>query len=73
MPAVREAQDETERERCIPKSLVAQLREAGFHRMLLPRAIGGQELDIPTCFRIVELMAEADASVGWNLMRLKRM
>ena len=67
-PAVREAQEETERERCIPKRLVAQLSEAGFHRMLLPRAMGGQELDIPTSFRIVELMAEADASVGWNLM-----
>jgi len=67
-PAAREAQEETERERCIPRRLVAELREAGLHRMLLPRALGGQELDIPTCFRIVELMAEADASVGWNLM-----
>jgi alkylation response protein AidB-like acyl-CoA dehydrogenase len=36
--------------------------------MLLPRSLGGHELDLPTCFRIVELMAEADGSVGWNLM-----
>jgi alkylation response protein AidB-like acyl-CoA dehydrogenase len=36
--------------------------------MLLPRSLGGQELDLATCFRIVELMAEADGSVGWNLM-----
>ena len=67
-PAARELQEETERERCIPQRLVGQLREAGFHRMLLPKAIGGEQLDIPTCFRIVELMAEGDASVGWNLM-----
>jgi alkylation response protein AidB-like acyl-CoA dehydrogenase len=65
---VREFQDETERERCIPRPLVDQLREAGLHRMLLPRSLGGEELDLPTCFRVVELMAEADGSVGWNLM-----
>jgi alkylation response protein AidB-like acyl-CoA dehydrogenase len=65
---VREFQAETERERCIPRPLVEQLREAGLHRMLLPRSLGGQELDLPTCFRVVELMAEADGSVGWNLM-----
>jgi alkylation response protein AidB-like acyl-CoA dehydrogenase len=52
----------------MPKPLVAQLREAGLHRMLMPRALGGEELELATCFRIVELMAEADASVGWNLM-----
>jgi indole-3-acetate monooxygenase len=67
-PTVRDFQAETERGRCIPKPLVAQLREAGFHRMLLPSTLGGLELDLPTCFRIVELMAEADGSVGWNLM-----
>lgn len=66
--AAREAQEETERERCMPRRLVAELDEAGLHRMLLPRALGGEELDIPTCFRVVELMAEGDASVGWNLM-----
>jgi alkylation response protein AidB-like acyl-CoA dehydrogenase len=65
---VREFQAETERERCIPRPLVDQLREAGLHRMLLPRSLGGQELNLPTCFRVVELMAEADGSVGWNLM-----
>ncbi len=67
-PIVREFQAETERERCIPKPLVAQLHEAGLHRMLLPTVIGGRELDIPTLFRVVELIAEADGSVGWNLM-----
>ena len=36
--------------------------------MLLPRSMGGLELDLPTCFRTVELVAEADGSVGWNLM-----
>lgn len=65
---MRGYQDETERERCIPKPLVQQLREAGLHRLLLPRSLGGEELDLATCFQIIELMAEADGSVGWNLM-----
>jgi alkylation response protein AidB-like acyl-CoA dehydrogenase len=65
---VRGYQAETESERCIPKPLVAQLHEAGLHRMLLPTVLGGLQLDVPTCFRIVELIAEADGSVGWNLM-----
>jgi alkylation response protein AidB-like acyl-CoA dehydrogenase len=65
---VREYQAETERERCIPKPLVALLDEAGLHRMLLPTIIGGLQLDIPTMFRVVEIVAEADGSVGWNLM-----
>jgi len=65
---VREYQPETERERCIPKPLVAQLHEAGLHRMLLPTVLGGLQLEIPTFFRVVELISEADGSVGWNLM-----
>jgi indole-3-acetate monooxygenase len=36
--------------------------------MLLPRKLGGLQLDVPTCYAIVETMAAADASVGWNLM-----
>ena len=65
---VRQWQPETERGRRIPKPLVEQLREAGLYRMLLPRVLGGLETDLPTCFRAVEVMAEADASVGWNLL-----
>ncbi len=67
-PTVREFQEETERERCIPRPLVAQLHGSGLHRMLLPASLGGLQLDIPTMFRVVELIAEADGSVGWNLM-----
>ena len=65
---VRSLQDETERGQRMPRTLVGQLDEAGLHRMLLPRSMGGLELDLATCFRTVELVAEADGSVGWNLM-----
>lgn len=67
-PTVRGFQTETEDERRIPPALVDSLREAGFHRMLAPRVFGGFELDILSCFRVVEVLAEADGSVGWNVM-----
>jgi hypothetical protein len=43
---VHDFQEETERERCIPKPLVQGLCEAGLYRMLVPRVLGGAELDI---------------------------
>ncbi len=65
---MREFQAETEGERRIPVSLVERLKEAGMYRMFVPRSLGGLQLDLLTGFRIVELMAEADGSVGWNLI-----
>src|SRR5437667_10841137 len=66
-PIVTGYQDETERERRIPPPLVEQLRNAGFYSMVVPRELGGLELDLVTFLRVAELMAEADGSVGWNL------
>src|SRR5205823_14219578 len=66
-PVLREYQEELEREQRLPKPLVAQLRDAGFYRMVIPRALGGLEADPLTYLRVVELMAEGCGSVGWNL------
>jgi alkylation response protein AidB-like acyl-CoA dehydrogenase len=63
----RGLQDETERERRIPPRLVEQLRAAGFYSMVIPRELGGRQVDLMTFLRVAELMAEGDASVGWNL------
>jgi indole-3-acetate monooxygenase len=67
-PVARDLQAQTEDGGCIATPLVQQLREAGLYRMLLPRVLGGLQLDIPSCYAIVEAMAKADGSVGWNLM-----
>ena len=66
-PFVRGFQDEAERERRIPLPVVEQLREAGLYRMLVPRQMGGLQVDLQTFLRVVELIAEADGSSGWNL------
>src|SRR5437899_10948586 len=66
-PVLREYHDEIEREQRMPPALVGQLREAGFYRMVIPRSLGGLELDTLTYLRVVELLAEGAGSVGWNL------
>src|SRR5262249_24067551 len=51
----------------LPKALVEPLHAAGFYRMILPRALGGLQVDPLTYVRVVEVLAEASGSVGWNL------
>ncbi len=64
---LRDYREEIEREQRLPKALVEQLRAAGFYRMVIPRALGGLEVDPLTYLRAVELLAEGAGSVGWNL------
>ena len=66
-PMLRDYREEIEREQRFPRALVEQLREAGFYRMIIPRALGGLEVDPLTYLRVVELMSEGCGSVGWNL------
>src|SRR5258708_22658240 len=66
-PVLRQYQDEIEREQRMPPSLVGQLREAGFYKMVIPRALGGLQVDTLTYLRVVETLAEGAGSVGWNL------
>src|SRR4051812_17797467 len=66
-PEIRACHDEIEREQRMPKALVDKMRAAGFYRMVLPRSLGGLQVDPLTYLRVVEKLAEAAGSVGWNL------
>jgi alkylation response protein AidB-like acyl-CoA dehydrogenase len=66
-PVLRRYQEELEREQRMPRALVAQLQEAGFYRLVIPRSLGGLQADPLTYLRVVELLAEGCGSVGWNL------
>ena len=66
-PMLRKYHDEIEREQRMPPALVEQLREAGFYKMVIPRELGGLQVDTLTYLRVVELLAEGAGSVGWNL------
>ena len=64
---IRGYRDEIEREQRLPKELVEQFHRAGFYSLVMPRALGGLQADPLTYVRVVELLAEAAGSVGWNV------
>ncbi len=66
-PLLRDYHDEIEREQRLPSPLVEQLHAAGFYRLLIPRVLGGLQVDPLTFLRVVEELAEGAGSVGWNI------
>ena len=66
-PVIRRHHDELEREQRLPKVLVEEFHAAGFYGMVIPRALGGLQVDPLTYVRVVELLAEAAGSAGWNV------
>ena len=66
-PALREYREEIEREQRLPQALVDRMRAAGFYRMVIPRSLGGLQVDPITFTRVVEILAQGVGSVGWNI------
>ena len=52
----------------MPLDLVAQLRDAGCFRTLVPRRFGGAGLELADHMTVVRELARADGSVGWTVM-----
>jgi len=66
-PAIAAAGDEIERSQAIPAAVLDQIRDAGLHRLLLPRSVGGEQVEPWVYMRAIEEVARHDGSVGWNL------
>jgi alkylation response protein AidB-like acyl-CoA dehydrogenase len=66
-PEIRRHHEQIEREQRLAPPLVQQLRAAGFYRMVIPRSLGGLQVDPLTYLRVVEVLAEGAGSVGWNV------
>lgn len=64
---IRGYQAEIEAKRRLPTPLVQRLRESGVYRLLAPRERGGAEAQLSTALHAIELLAEGDGAVGWNL------
>jgi 3-hydroxy-9,10-secoandrosta-1,3,5(10)-triene-9,17-dione monooxygenase len=64
-PAFRERASVAEQERRISAESAAELLEAGFARMLVPRRLGGSELGIDAWFEVMLEIGRADASHAW--------
>jgi alkylation response protein AidB-like acyl-CoA dehydrogenase len=66
-PLIREYHDEIEGEQRLPKALVERFHAAGFYSMILPRQLGGLQVDPLTYVRVVEVLAESAGAAGWNV------
>lgn len=64
-PEIAAAADEIERTRRLPPRLVEALIEAGLFRLAVPRSLGGGEATLGTLSRLMEELAQADASTAW--------
>lgn len=56
---------EFEDARRLPADVSAQMAQAGFYRMFIPRAYGGSETSPVTAARVFEALARGDAACGW--------
>jgi alkylation response protein AidB-like acyl-CoA dehydrogenase len=64
-PRVRACAEEIERARALPRALFEALADAGIFHLLVPRSLGGRELDPPTYIQVIEEFGKADASTAW--------
>lgn len=62
---IKVAAPRIEAARELPPDLLAALHEARMFRLLLPRSLGGDEVDLETHAMALEIVASADASTAW--------
>jgi alkylation response protein AidB-like acyl-CoA dehydrogenase len=67
-PEIRARIPEMEQARTLPPDLVATLAGAGLFRTLLPRSLGGLELEPHEALASMTAIGHADASAGWCVM-----
>ena len=66
-PLLSSEADEIERTRRLTKPVVSALIDNGIYRILLPRSLGGAEVEPHVFMQTLEEVAKADASTAWCL------
>src|SRR5262249_54687948 len=66
-PAIAAVADEIERTQDIPEPLLTALHESRLFRMLLPRSVGGDQVEPWVYFATIAEISRFDGSVGWNM------
>jgi alkylation response protein AidB-like acyl-CoA dehydrogenase len=67
VPLIKGSVEQIDRDREIPANVIAAMHDARLFRMLIPRSIGGEEVEPATFFQVMETIASADASLAWCL------
>src|SRR4051812_1220439 len=70
VPQLRERAPRTEELRRLPPETERDLHEAGLFRIVQPKRVGGSEFDYVALVDLADVIAQADASVAWNLVNL---
>ena len=63
-PLIKEHAAEAEQQRRLSAPVIQALDRAGLTKMLLPKALGGREMDPVTCTRVMEEIASFDAAAA---------
>lgn len=66
-PLLREHAPQADRDARLPAAVIQALRDGGFFRLYVPRALGGTQLDPLTYARAQEELARHDAAAAWAL------
>jgi alkylation response protein AidB-like acyl-CoA dehydrogenase len=67
LPILEAAGEACDRERHIPSNVIDAMRAAGCYRLLVPKELGGEEVDLLTFFEVLELVSRGNGSAGWNM------
>jgi alkylation response protein AidB-like acyl-CoA dehydrogenase len=62
---IRSSADRIEADRELPRPLFEALADAGLFKLLIPRAAGGAEIDLPAYVQVLEELGKGDASTAW--------
>src|SRR5262245_4367087 len=66
-PAIAAVVDEIEARQDFPEPLIGQLHDSKLFRLLLPRSLGGEEVEPWVYVAAIEEIARHDGSLGWNM------
>jgi alkylation response protein AidB-like acyl-CoA dehydrogenase len=68
LPDFARRSEEIERARQLPADISQVLIGAGVFKLCVPAFLGGYEVHPLVVLRVVELLSQADGSIGWNAM-----
>lgn len=66
-PKIAACADQIEADRRLPQALVDELTDAGLFRLLMPRRLGGAQVDPLTFVEVLEEISKVEASTAWVL------